>query len=235
MTRLRRSVSIPAAAAALMLVTGVAGWAQGRSAEYEVTITNLTRGQRFTPFLVVTHRPDVRLFRLGQPAGMELRTLAEEGDVMPFVNLLRTTQGVGAVATTPPPPPLDRLLEPGKSVKVQIAAPEGARYLSLAAMMIPTNDGFVALDTVALPRPKQEFMYYAAGYDAGTERNDQSCMSIPGPNYIECGGNGGGARVEGGEGFVHVHAGIHATGNFTPANRDWRNPVALIRVVQLDR
>jgi hypothetical protein len=154
---------------------------------------------------------------------------------MPFMNLLRTTQGVGSVVATPAPPPLDRLLEPGKTVKVMIDAPGGARYLSLAAMLIPTNDAFLALDTVRLPRGTEEAMHYAMAYDAGTERNDESCASIPGPAYPECGGrDGGGARAEGGEGFVYIHSGIHGVGNFAPAMRGWLNPVALVHVVRID-
>ncbi|MCU0244940.1 MAG: spondin domain-containing protein [Bryobacter sp.] len=202
-------------------------------AKYEVTITNLTRGQRFTPVLAVTHRPDVRLFQLGERASDPLRALAEEGDVMPFRNLLTATRGVGDVQMTPAPPPLDRLLGPGKSVKLMIDAPEGTRYLSLAAMLIPTNDGFVALDTVPLPR-NGEAVYYAMAYDAGTEMNDEKCASIPGPGYPECGGDGGGARIGNGEGFVHIHSGIHGVGSFMPAMRDWQNPVALIRITRME-
>ncbi|MBI5612909.1 MAG: spondin domain-containing protein, partial [Gammaproteobacteria bacterium] len=47
---------------------------------YEVTVTNLTRGQSFTPILVATHRPGVALFEPGQPASPELAILAEGGD-----------------------------------------------------------------------------------------------------------------------------------------------------------
>jgi hypothetical protein len=32
---------------------------------------------------------------------------------------------------------------------------------------------------------------------------------------------------------VHVHAGMHGIGNFIAADRDWRNPVALITVRRL--
>jgi hypothetical protein len=51
---------------------------------YEVTVTNVTRDQQFTPLLVVAHHPRVRLFELGQPASSELETLAEEGVTGPF-------------------------------------------------------------------------------------------------------------------------------------------------------
>lgn len=67
-------------------------------------------------------------------------------------------------------------------------------------------------------------------YEVGSEVNDELCSSIPGPFFAECGGPGGGARVGGGEGFVHVHRGVHGVGSLKASERDWRNPVASIRV-----
>ena len=55
---------------------------------YEVTITNITKGQTFTPQLVVTHSSSVRLFSLGQPASPALEVLAEGGDTQPLTDLL---------------------------------------------------------------------------------------------------------------------------------------------------
>jgi hypothetical protein len=102
--------------------------------------------------------------------------------------------------------------------------------LSLAAMLIPTNDAFMALNAVALPLPGHSGNHQAVAYDAGSEVNDELCSSIPGPNFAECGGSGGGARAGGGEGFVHVHRGMHGIGDFKPNVRDWRNPVAQVTV-----
>ena len=101
------------------------------------------------------------------------------------------------------------------------------RYLSLAAMLIPTNDAFVALNGV---RPRFQSTYNALAYDAGTEANDEACASIPGPDFVECGGPGGGGDPGGGEGYVFVHAGMHGVGDMNEAERDWRNPVARIQV-----
>ena len=38
---------------------------------YEVTVTNITPGQTFTPQMVVTHAADISLFQLGEPASMD--------------------------------------------------------------------------------------------------------------------------------------------------------------------
>jgi hypothetical protein len=44
-----------------------------------------------------------------------------------------------------------------------------------------------------------------------------------------CGGEGGSPGV--GEGYVHIHTGIHGIGDLlTAAMYDWRNPVAEITI-----
>jgi hypothetical protein len=191
---------------------------------YEVTVTNLTYNQRFTPLLVVTHRPEVRLFKAGEPASPQLTALAEDGNVMPLRDMLQLNPQVTATAAGA------GLLEPGKSVTITLPGNPWRDRLSLAAMLIPTNDAFVALNGVPLPLPHQTGSHTAIAYDAGSEVNDELCSSIPGPNFAECGGPGGGAKAGGGEGFVHVHRGIHGVGQFAPAMRDWRNPVAKVTV-----
>lgn len=199
-----------------------------RSFKYEVTIVSITRGQQFTPFLLATHTEDVSLFELGSPAAPELATLAEEGNTAPLAGLLRANPQVRAVVTG------DGLTDPGRRVSFSIRAHPGDR-LSLAAMLIPTNDAFVALNGVRLLLSLHGTLeIFARAYDAGSERNDELCSSIPGPSFVECGGPGGGARVGEGEGFVHIHSGIHGIGSLRPELRDWRNPVAKITIRRVD-
>jgi hypothetical protein len=210
--------------------------------QYEVTVTNLTRGQRFTPILVATHKQGVRLFELGSPASAQLRTLAEEGDTGPLAALLASMPEVKDVVTSTPPPPASNLIDPGESVTLPVETSGGFDHVSLAAMLIPTNDAFFALNGVEGPRGNSELTIFVPAYDAGTEANDESCGSIPGPGFIECvtpsnpDGNGGGAMIGGGEGYVHIHAGIHGEGgglsssNLNASLRDWRNPVAKVTI-----
>jgi hypothetical protein len=203
--------------------------AQERGPRFEVTVTNLTRGQTFTPVLVASHREGVRLFALGEPASPELATLAEEGDTGPLAALLLATPGVRDVANTGAPPA--GFVGPGQSKMVVVDAGHGADRISVAAMLIPTNDAFFALNDVAAPRGSEVLSYLSPAYDAGSERNDELCASIPGPSFTECGGPGGGGKPAGGEeGYVHIHAGIHGIGDLDPSVRDWRNPVAQIVV-----
>ena len=191
----------------------------------EVTITNLTRGQSFTPILVASHTSGVTLFTLGMPASPELTMVAEEGNTAPLAALLSTMPEVREVTTSA------GLLGPGQSVTLTIAR---SSHISLASMLIPTNDGFFALNGVEAPRGNRTLVVYSPAYDAGTETNDELCASIPGPFFTECGGPGGGGAPTGGEeGYVHVHSGIHGIGSLNAAMRDWRNPVARIVIRRL--
>jgi hypothetical protein len=200
-----------------------------RGSQFAVTVTNLTRGQTFTPVLVASHREGVSLFTLGEAASPELAVLAEEGDVAPLTALLLSSRLVSAVASSGAPP--GGFVGPGQSKTVLVDAGRGADHISVAAMLIPTNDAFFALNGVRAPRGHETLSYLSPAYDAGSERNDELCASIPGPSFTECGGPGGGGQPAGGEeGYVHVHAGIHGVGNLDASVRDWRNPVALITI-----
>ncbi len=211
---------------ALAMAAAVIAAGPGRAEpgpRFEVTVTNLTRGQQFTPILVASHKPGVGLFTLGEAASPELATLAEEGSTGPLASVLLSNPAVRDVATAA------GLLNPGQSVMIPVETGAGFDHLSVAAMLIPTNDAFFALNGVEGPRGSHVLTLYSPGYDAGSERNDELCASIPGPNFTECGGPGGGGQPAGGEeGFVHIHAGIHGIGDLVAADRDWRNPVAQI-------
>ena len=195
---------------------------------FEVRITNLTRGQQFTPILVASHKASVKLFELGKPASAELATLAEEGNTAPLAAALSARPDVGQVVSG------NGLTNPGASTTLIVEGRGGFGFFSVAAMLIPTNDAFFALNGIALPRGNDRLTLTSPAYDAGSERNDELCVSIPGPFFAECGGSGGGGAPLGGEeGYVHIHAGIHGIGSFKAADRDWRNPVALITVRRL--
>jgi len=201
--------------------------------EYEVTITNLTPGQSFTPQLVVTHPGDVILFKLGEPASEGLEVLAESGDTGPL------TEALGNVAMDVQTIP--GLLGPGQQSSIVVAGHPGQGYVTVAAMMIPTNDSFMAMNRIKLPSSGGVQRLIPA-YDAGTEYNDQSCANIPGP---QCGGAGEGYSPgpnESDEGFVHIGNGIHELGDedasgaelIKPHAYDWRNSVARVTVKRMN-
>lgn len=218
--------------AAALLASAGPVLADQRPALYEVTVTNITRGQTFTPRLVVTHDRSVQLFQLGAPAGEALEVLAEDGSPAALITRLESAgRAVGGIGT------MAGLLGPGESSTLTVEARRDHGLLSVAAMLIPTNDTFFALNAQKLPTSGST-SYLVPAYDAGTEANDQSCANIPGPR---CGGAGlSPGSNAGDEGFVHIGNGFHdrpadAGGAevLGPAMYDWRNPVALVRIKRL--
>lgn len=196
-----------------MSVTAGSVLAGDRELCYEVTITNMTRGQVFTPVLVATHKKGVKLFTEGEPASDELEYLAEGGVTHPLADLLEDNHRVGAVAVSEGGP-----FGPGASVTVEVPASGRYNRISLASMLAVTNDGFVALNDV----PASPGVHISPVYDAGTEKNDELADHIPGP------GGEGENLEEDGEGFVHIHAGFHGIGDLPAEVLDWRNPAAKI-------
>lgn len=202
--------------ATLLLAAGAA-MADDRGTRYDVTITNLTRGTSFTPILVASHKGHAGLFDLGQAASESLARMAEGGDTSALQGDLDAAGKLHDATST------GTLLDPGQSVTVTIETRGHFNRISLTGMLLPTNDGFVALQDVRAPRGRQAVTLYSPGYDAGSEHNDELCISIPGPH---CGGEG--YNPDPGEGVVHVHAGIHGGADLIPADVDWRNPVARV-------
>lgn len=199
---------------------------------YEVTVTNVTRGQIMSPPIVVVHDPAIALFEVGQPASDELAAVAEDADAAGLLAYLAgmTGNGVDDYAIA------DDVVMPGQSVTLEVDARRGCRVLSLVSMLVTTNDGFVGIDSTPLngcgtaltPSSRHRMAIDATAYDAGSEANTESCDDIPGP---PCGSHF--VRVtDGAEGFVHVHAGIHGIGDLEPAMHDWRNPAAEVWIAR---
>ena len=195
---------------------------------YAVTITNITSGQSFTPVLVASHTSDVSFFELGAEPSADLADLAEGGatgglqtmlDSMPEYVMETTTSGLS--------PDGDPLINPGESVTVYITGSKDYNRLSLAGMLLPTNDTFVAVNS--MPLPKKNSGGLALAYDAGSEMNDELCANIPGPH---CGGAPFSAGLA--EGFVHISRGISGEGDLLASDYDWRNPVAHVSVSRMD-
>jgi hypothetical protein len=202
----------------LALALSVPLSAMGQSTQYEVTITNITRGQAFTPTLLVTHKDDISLFTTGEPAMPELATLAESGAVAPLKSLLDGLSGlVGATTSS------GGLLFPGDSLTLTIAG--GGKYdrVSFAAMLIPTNDAFVALNSLELP--KKSVTVVVPAYDAGSEANDELCANIPGPYCGDMDDSG-----TPGEGYVYIGNGVQGIGDLDTDEFDWNNPVARVEI-----
>jgi len=201
---------------AAMVISGSA-YAGNNSRTFEVTVTNITAGQSFTPLLAVTHSNEISVFELGEPALDELELLAEGGMTTPLQDLLDPLKQVHDTVTT------EGLLGPGESVTFKIKGTHWNNRLTFAGMLLPTNDTFVAVNSISLPRWQTTAL--ATAYDAGTEINDEDCGNIPGPT---CGGEA--ISEADGEGFIHVSNGIHGIGDLPPEIFDWRSAVAKVTV-----
>lgn len=224
---MNRSISILAVLAIVLAMGASSASAQDTwTGRWEVQVTNLTTNQVMTPFLLVTHSHDAMLFTPGMPASEGVEAIAEGGDTMPLQMALEGMASVMSIETGMAMTPA------GHRATFQINGSGSHRYLSLISMVVPTNDAFVAA-TIELPTMPGATMTYANAWDAGTEMNDESCESIPGaPMWSECEDASTPASMHMGEGFVTIHNGITGIGDFGP-NRDWKNPVAMIRVTRI--
>ncbi|MDT3435615.1 spondin domain-containing protein [Haloarcula sp. 1CSR25-25] len=209
---------------------------------YRVTITNLTPGQPFTPPAVALHRPSVEVFAVGNEANEPTQQIAENGNLGPLLELIEETDAIRASAAGESPlVPKD---DPGDTglpyyQELHLEADASARYLTFISMLIATNDGFVGLDTVPLPRETNSSVtYYANGYDAGTEQNTELFEDlVPPAKTLILGGEPEGTDESdpdiAEDGVITPHPGIKGVGNLPPSVYDWDEPAAVLQVEQL--
>lgn len=207
------------------LATGQTALADGARA-YEITIRNAMLGQPVAPSLFVTHDSDYVLFEIGDTASTDLATMAETGNPGPLADVVSLDGSVSDTVVLP----FDRdppVMLPGESNSTQITAEENAKLFSAVGMLAATNDGFYAVRGVALPK-NGSITVYADVYDAGSESNTELLADIP------AGGNGNfNSPMDDGEGYIHIHAGIHEVGNLVSEIHDWRNPVVEITITRV--
>ena len=196
---------------------------RGRTNRYEVTLTNLTRGQIFSPGVLVTHTRDMEpLFVAGSPASDELAAVAEDAIADPLVAALGDSDDVRGIAMITGE--IGPIL-PGESATVVVETTRRDRRFSLVGTPVTTNDAFYALNGIKGPSSGSS-THDLRAYDAGTEANNELCSHIPGP---PC-GNAEIRATEEAEGYVHIHAGVHGGGDLDPAVHDWRNPVGRLTI-----
>ena len=150
-------------------------------ATYKVTIQNMTRGQPFSPPVVATHRSKLRMFKVGKTASPELEAIAEDGNPVPMFDLFYDAKRVTEVVNIGMPlTPIGKIVDGiTDAVTFDIKADEDDR-LSMATMLICTNDGFTGLDRIRLPS-KGAIIRWPNGYDAGTEKNTELSVDIVDP------------------------------------------------------
>ena len=164
---------------------------------YEVSLTNLTAGQPISPSVITLHNADYSMFSVGKSASVELEHLAEGGSNSELYSQAQATSNVDDTEK------LSGLLKPGKTLSVTLKGE--AEYLSLAGMLVYTNDGFIGLsgyDLSDLEVGEQESLGVIT-YDSGTEINSETTGTVP-----DLGGEGfNGARDDTND-VVHAHSGV---------------------------
>ena len=203
--------------------------------DLNIKLTNLTNGIYFTPLLFAAHDGGTTLFTEGAAASASLQAMAEGGDLSGLVSDL---QGVGADLQENP---AAGLLAPGASTSLALMTQSGNTRLSVVAMLLPTNDGFVGLNSLVLPTTAGTYHYYLNAYDAGTEANSEivngggtpGVPGIPADPGGKAGTGASGVSASESNTTVHIHPGNIGDSNATGGSSDldssvhrWLNPVA---------
>jgi hypothetical protein len=199
-----------------------------QAAEIEVKLVNNTGTSHFTPLLVAAHANTAHLFMTGMPASAALKAMAEGGDISGLVTEL-SADGANIVEN-----PAGGLLAAGANTVATLTTDASNDSISIVAMILPTNDGFIGLNNWKVPTEPGTYKVNLHAYDAGTEANDEKTSSIPQPGPTGAGiGTGGTGVAMDAEGFVHIHRGIlgdtDASGgasDLDSTKHRWLNPIA---------
>lgn len=225
--------------ASLILASTIGAATSVNAQELEVTVTNLTQGLYYTPIIISAHNADMSLYTLGQAASPELQMMAEGGDISGLSTILSNANA------NIKENPASGLLAPAMSTTTTINTTDGNNYLSLTAMLLPTNDGFVGLNGWKIPTEVGTYIFTLNAYDAGTEANDEiingggapGTLGIPAAPGGDAGTGGTGVTSTENNSTVHVHRGSLGDDDLTGGKSDlsntvhrWLNPVARVTV-----
>ncbi|NNF63409.1 MAG: hypothetical protein HKN07_04045 [Acidimicrobiia bacterium] len=243
---MRKRIGLLAIVAALVTAVVAPAASAGSNGEelrtYEVTIQNLSSAQPLAPAAIVTHRTQYKLWENGAYASAGIEAIAETGD--PGTALGEAADSNLVTAAITPGVPLTRYSTTvdvfTDSVTVEIHARPGDR-LSIAAMLICTNDGFVGLQSLLLPRFEDQVKTrYLGNYDSGTELNTEASTDIVdacsalGPVVLDGDENGNDDEGVDSDGLITAHPGIDGTiGDLLP-DHNWDGAVAMVTVRLVD-
>lgn len=212
-----------------------------QAATVDISITNLSYSMYFTPLLVSAHPTGTNLYALGEEASAEMQAMAEGGAIDGLVSVVDSIGGLNMAN------PAEGLLPPTATASIADFDTEENNRLSIVAMILPSNDGFVGLNAWPIPETPGTYTVYLNAYDAGTEANDEILNSdtggMPGVAGMPGipGGNGGagasGVTSEENNTNIHIHRGnlgdTDSEGGASDVNslvHRWLNPVAKVVV-----
>ena len=154
--------------------------------------------------------------------------MAEGGDISGLVSVL-----TGADADVSENP-AGGLLGPSASTTFEMMNADGNDQLSMATMILPTNDGFAGLNSWMIPEEAGTQTIYLRAYDAGTEANNElvvegsgasGVLGIPAAPGGMAGMNGTGVTDQEDNQTVHVHRGNLGDDDATGGISDINNTV----------
>ena len=208
--------------------------------ELSITVTNLTQGLHFTPVITAAHTSDNHIFMLSDMASPELQAMAEGGSISGLASVL--TNADANINENP----AAGLLAPAMSASFNLTNDSSNTHLSLAAMVLPSNDGFVGLDSWKIPEEAGTYTVFLNAYDAGTEANNElrgsgapgeAGMPVPPPLDDVIGTNGTGVTDMESNNKVHIHRGSLGDSDMSAGTSDinnsvqrWLNPVAKLTI-----
>ncbi len=203
---------------------------------YEVTITNYTGGQPFTPPLVATHEKQVNIFTVGTAASFGAKEIAENGNLGPMLGRLQSDDAFSDVQVVTG---VAGPLVPGEAVTFTITAGRRARWISFMSMLICTNDGFTGVDSFVLPpRVGQTKEKETRAYETHTEINTERfahmvppCPALTGfPSSAPGMGTSHPDLLE--TGVIQMHPGITGSADLDPSVHGFSPPLSQIRITR---
>ena len=228
----------------LALLVAFAETAKAKAATTTISIRmmNLTNGQVFSKpiYAVGPCLPDLgplksddtnSIFAIGRQASVPLEMLAEGGITTPLVRWLqskgwRTVIGPATISrhnymqeVSIPVPPLSSTQK---------------LCVTVISKLLHTNDGFIAFQNVQANQVDRTTrnIFYPEVFDAGTEKNDELCVSMPAYGWFPCVsimGQGFNPYRWPGEKLVTLHTGISGFGNLKPMDVGF-NPMGSVMI-----
>ena len=198
---------------------------------FEANLTNLTANQPMAPMAAILHNQNFTAWQLSAVASDGLEQLAEGGDPTAFLTEAADNTDVrdnlAGGGITPP----------GGSDRVTLSGTLNGTRLSVASMLVNSNDAFTGISGHSLDSLQvgQSIVIDVNSYDAGTEDNSETASGIPGP----AGGGEGFNAVRDDRDFIAVHPGVVsaddglATSVLDESHRI-QNPVARLKVTRTD-
>lgn len=201
------------------------------TAQFTVSVSNLTANQPMSPLAVLTHASDYSLFTLGEAASEPLEYLAEGGSNSELIALMNSNSAIEQGYSG------NGLLLPGSTDEITITTDyQTYGQLSVASMLVNTNDGFIGETNIDLSQLSigESYEMVMNVWDSGTELNDELAATIPGPAG---GGEGFNATRDDSSDIVTFHPGVVTqddglTTSALSANHRFLNPGAKLLITR---